>query len=76
MKHFELIPGQLYNIRLTNRHWTVGEFQYIKQTNWLKSRTVSHFVFRNVETGRMIEIKARMRIRERAVGLKLVEVAV
>jgi len=59
----ELIKGQLYNIRLTDGHWTTGQFQGIRETNWLQSRMVKRYMFRNVLTGRNVELKSLARIK-------------
>lgn len=64
----ELIAGQIYRIRLTDGTWTDGRFLHVKTTTWLRSRSVTHFMFRNERTGREIEIKSRQRIKE-AMGL-------
>ena len=59
----ELIKGQLYNIRLTDGHWTKGEFQGIRETNWLRSRKVKRYMFKNILTGRDVELKSMARIK-------------
>ncbi len=64
MENFELVKGQVYRIRLTNGTWTNGVFLYIKETSWLKMKTMKHFMFRNIRTDNTIEIKSRQRIRQ------------
>ena len=60
----ELTRGKLYNIKLTDGHWSIGEFQGIRQTNWLKSRNIKRYMFRNIASGRNVELKSTARIRE------------
>lgn len=60
----EMVKGMVYRIRLTDGSWTDGQFLYIRETNWLRSKTMKHFMFRNVRTDRTIEIKSRQRIRQ------------
>ena len=59
----ELVKGQWYNIRLTDGRWTPGEFKGIRETNWLHSRNVKRYMFRNVATGRDVLLKSTVRIR-------------
>ena len=59
----ELIKGRWYTIRLTDGHWTTGEFKGIRETNWLHTRNVKRYMFRNVATGRDVELKSTVRIR-------------
>jgi hypothetical protein len=63
LKGDEMVKGDIYAIRLTDGRWVRGKFLYHRSTNWIKSRTMTHFMFENVSTGRTIEIKSRQRIR-------------
>ena len=64
----ELIRGNEYRIRLTNGNWTIGVFLYEKEPFRVYTNRVytnrTHFMFRNVATDRLIEIKSKARIRE------------
>ena len=60
----ELVQGKQYRIRLTDGHWTTGEYRYTKhhEANWYYKRATTHYIFVNVATGRVIEIKSMVRI--------------
>lgn len=61
----QLVKGEVYRIRLTNGKWTDAEYLYYERSewNWAKMQAVSRWHFRNVATGREVQIKSRERIR-------------
>lgn len=60
--------GKVYRIRLTDGHWTDGEFRGVTEhgPNWAHSRTVNRYHFLNLATGRYVEIKSTIRIKEKS----------
>lgn len=72
MANFSLIRGEVYRVRLTNGTWhnarfirdvvynpTFGNASYMRNM-----RSTTHYLFQNLDTGRDVEIKSKVRIRE------------
>lgn len=61
----QLVKGETYRIRLTNGGWTDAVFLYYerRERSWANMRAVSRWHFRNVSTGREVQIKSREKIR-------------
>lgn len=61
----QLVKGEVYRIRLTNGQWVDAVFLFYerRERNWANYRAVSRWHFRNVATGREVQIKSREKIR-------------
>jgi len=65
LKRGELEKGNLYRVRLTDGSWVTGQFLYeTLRARYLRNSARYHFVFRNLATGRDVEIKSLQRVRE------------
>jgi hypothetical protein len=57
----DLIVGMNYKVRLTSGIWVLAEYKAPIQRGW---GSHCHFLFRNLQSDRTIEIKSRIRIRD------------
>lgn len=64
MNTSELQRGKIYRIRLTDGSWTAGRYEWTekKEKSWANYRSVTHYHFTNMNTGRAVVVKSRVRI--------------
>lgn len=68
----ELVRGQLYRVRLTDGSWHDARFiservyNPVFNANRLHDRrSTTHYLFQNIDSGRDVEIKSRVRIKSK-----------
>lgn len=56
-----LVKGEVYRIRLTSGQWIDAEYLFYerRERSWANYRAVSRWHFRNISTGREVQIKTR-----------------